>query len=259
MSTLSELLSLLSKGVLSLSQDRAYFAMVLVAAFVLAGLSWYLCNNYVKLWNRRFRLTATHHVLTIIASVLTFFFVLAFGGLKYMQEVSDGIVTLWEGYEIKADTQWSSATFKEAYYKVKDLKSEDFSKVPAPENGGSFIPASKKVSQEAAAKVYATAACTHFDEEHPFLGKIIWSDSDQPTDNIAGDVMSYFSQNPGSSYSSEKAIDIAADTIKTQLREQTPRTVTLSRIGLVILYLLVMAIPLGLIGYAAYKDIRIQK
>ena len=259
MSTLSELLSLLSKGVLSLSQDRAYFAMVLVAAFVLAGLSWYLCNNYVKLWNRRFRLTATHQILTIIASILTFFFVLAFGGLKYMQEVSNAIVMMWEGYEIKADTEWNQATFKEAYYKVKDLKSEDFSRTSAPENGGSFIPTSKKVSQEAMAKVYAIAACSHFDEEHPFLSKIIWSDSEQPTDNVASDVVSYFENNPNSTYTVDKAVTIAADTIKTQLREQTPRTVTLSRIGLVILYLLVMAIPLGLIGYAAYKDIRIQK
>ena len=259
MSTLSELLSLLSKGVLSLSQDRAYFTIVLVSAFVLAGLSWYLCNNYVKLWNKRFRLTTTHQVFTIIASILTFLFVLAFGGLKYMKEVSNIIVSLWEGYEIKADSQWSNETFKDAYYKVKGLNIEDFNDHPTPENGGNRIPASKRPAQEMAAKVYATAACDHFNQKHPFLSKIIWSNPTQSTEKISSDVVSYFQNNPGSTYSTENAINIAADTIKSQLAVQTPRTVTLSRIGLVILYLLVMAIPLGLIGYAAYKDIRIRK
>ena len=259
MSTLSELFNLLAKGVSLLALNRSALSVTLLAAFALAGLSWYLCNNYVKLWNRRFRLTATHQVLTVIASILTFFFVLAFSGLTYMKDVASTIVSLWEGYEIKADSQWSNATFKEAYYKVKDLKTENFSNYPSPENGGNAIPASKKTAQETAAKVYATSACDHFNQEHPFLSKIIWSNPEQSAGNISGDVVNYFEQNPGSTYTTDKAISIAADTIKTQLSQQTPRTVTLSRIGLLILYLLVMAIPLGLIGYAAYKDIRIQK
>ena len=107
--------------------------------------------------------------------------------------------------------------------------------------------------------MYAAEACEHFDNEHPFLSKIIWSNPSQATTNIAEDVTAYFKQNPKSFYSAEKAISIAADTIKTELDKQTPRTVTLSRIALVIFYLFVMAIPLGLIGYAAYKDIRIRK
>jgi hypothetical protein len=259
MSTLSELFSLLTKGVFLLAHNRSSLAITVASAFILAGLSWYLCNNYVKLWNRRFRLTTTHQVLTLIASTLTFFFVLAFSGLTYMKDVASAIVSLWEGFEIKADRDWSTATFKEAYYKVKELNSENFSNYPAPENGGNTIPASKRPAQETAASVYAIAACDHFNQEHPFLSKIIWSNPQKSAENISGDVVNYFDENPGSTYSTEKAISIAADTIKTQLSQQTPRTVTLSRIGLVILYLLVMAVPLGLIGYAAYKDIRIQK
>lgn len=258
MSTLSELFNLLAKGVSLLALNRSALAITALAAFTLAGLSWYLCNNYVKLWNRRFRLTTTHQVLTVVASILTFFFVLAFGGLKYMKDVTTATVNLWELYEIKADEGWSNATFKEAYYKVKDLGAENFDGYTTPENGGNRIPASKKLAQEAAAKVYAVAACDHFDQEHSFLSKIIWSDPAQSAGNISGDVVNYFKQNPGSSYTTDKAISIAADTIKTQLNQQSPRTVTLSRIGLVILYLLVMTIPLSLIGYAAYKDIRIQ-
>lgn len=259
MSTITELLKLLASGVLLLATNRSAMTITVLAAFVMAGLSWYLCNNYVKLWNRRFRLTATHQFLTVIASVLTFFFVLAFGGLKYMQSVTSAIVSLWEAYEIKADDQWSHATFKNAYYKVKDLNIENFSDHPTPESGGQIIPATKKASQEAAAKVYAIAACNHFDLEHPFLSKIIWSNPSQSSENISNDVVNHFSQRPGTTYSTEQAISIAADTIKTQLSAQTPRTVTLSRIALVVLYLLVMAIPLAAIGYAAYKDIRIQK
>ncbi len=259
LSTLVDLITLLLSGIGLLARDRTAFLLTLLAAFVIAGLSWYLCNNYVKLWNKRFRLTLTHQVLTVIASLLTFFFVLAFGGLKYMKEVTTFIVTVWEGLEIKADTQWSSATFKKAYYEVKNLNTEDFSRAPTPGNSDSVIPVKGKKAQETAANVYAAEACKHFDEAHPFLSKIVWSDPEQATANIAQDVTTYFRQNPGSSYSAEKAITIAADTIKTELDKQTPRTVTLSRIALVVFYLFVMAIPLGLIGYAAYKDIRIRK
>lgn len=258
-STLIDLVKLLLISISLLAKDRNAFIITLLAAFVIAGLSWYLCNNYVKLWNKRFRLTRTHQFLTIIASLLTFFFVLAFGGLKYMKEVTTFIVTIWEGFEIKSDQSWSNATFKKAYYEVKDLKTEDFSRAPAPEQGGNTIPASGKSAKETAAKVYAVEACEHFDTEHPFLSKIIWSDPDQATANITQDVVAYFDQNAGSVYTVDKAINIAADTIRTELDKQTPRTVTLSRIALVVFYLFVMAIPLGLIGYAAYKDIRIRK
>lgn len=259
MSTLFELLNLLTKGVLLLATNRSAMMITVLAAFLLAGLSWYLCNNYVKLWNRRFQLTTTHQVLTLIASVLTFFFVLAFGGLKYMKDVTTAIVSVWEGYEIKTDSGWSNATFEEAFYRVKDLNVESFAGIPTPGTEGSIVPVTQKVSQEKAAEVYATAACDHFNQEHSFLSKIIWSNPTQSTDKIAQDVMTHFENNPGTSYSAEKAINIAADTIKSQLAAQTPRSVILSRIALVILYLLVMAIPLGAIGYSAYKDIRIQK
>lgn len=259
MSTFSELLKLLANGVLLLAKDRTAMTIIILVAIALAGLSWYLCNNYVKLWNRRFRLTTTHQVLTVVASLLTFFFVLTFGGLKYMKEVTGAIIAMWEGYEIKADTQWSTATFKDAYNKVKATNTEDFTGYVSPESGGNRIPASKQIAQETAANVYASAACNHFSEAHNFLSKIIWSSPKQATKNISGDVVTYFRQNPGSTYTTDKAIDIAASTIKAQLAKQLPRTVTLSRIALVILYFLVMAIPLSLIGFAAYKDIRIQK
>ncbi|GAB3991933.1 hypothetical protein GCM10028807_23570 [Spirosoma daeguense] len=259
MSTLFEILSLLTKSVILIARSRSAIMITLLIALIIAGLSWYLCNNYVKLWNRRFRLTTTHQVLTLIASVLTFFFVLAFSGLKYIKEVATTIVSVWESYEIKADEQWGNAAFREAYYKIKELKAENFDNHPAPEEGGHLIPVTKKVSQELAAKLYASAACAHFDKVHPFLSKIIWSNPAKSADNISSDVANYFSNNPGSNYSAGKAIDIAAGTIKTQLSTQTPRTVIISRIVLVVLYLLVMAIPLGAIGYAAYKDIRIRK
>ena len=259
MDSITELLNLTLRGFSLLTQKQSTLLSIIITAFILAGLSWYLCNNYVKLWNKQFRLTATHQTLTIAASLMTFFFVLAFGGLGYMKDVAQDIVKSWEAVEIKADLQWSNATFKDAYYKVKDLKVENFADSPSPENGGHVIPASQKISQETAAKVYALAACNHFDQQHPFLSKIIWSDPKNSAENISNDVVNYFGDHRGRTYSTEKAIAIAAETIKEQLNKQTPRTATLSRILLVILYLLVIAIPLGAIGYAAYKDISIRK
>jgi hypothetical protein len=258
MAVFSELITLILSGLSLMAQESTHLLLLFLAAFALAGLSWFLCNNYVKLWNKRYRLTTTHQTLTIIASVLTFFFVLALGGLFYMKNVADLTVNNWETAEIATDDTWRQNTFRTAYYEVKELNIENFTDNPTPEKGGQFIPVTKKTSQETAARVYATAACSHFDDHHPFLSKIIWSNPDSSATGIAVDVVGHFKKNTGESYDAAKAVSIAAQTIRGQLALQTPRTVVFSRLVLALLYLLVLAIPLSVIGWAAYKDIRVR-
>ena len=51
-------------------------------------------------------------------------------------------------------------------------------------------------------------------------------------------------------------MDITADLFKKNLESQTHKVVTLARRWITLLFLAVQLIPFGLIGYAAFRDLR---
>lgn len=248
--SLLELVSIISGGLAKLAP--AQLGVTLAAAFGITTLCAWVCLHYVQLWNKRFQLTLTHKVLTALACTLTFFFVLAFSGLTLMKEITLARIVLWQA-TVKTDQSWASQTMKKTYDAVKKTGLEDFSNFPNSDVG---VPITKTQSQLIAAEINADEASRHFSIHHPFLSKIVWTSPNLPTKIVKDDVEAYFKTGVNHSYPQERAIDLAASHIKTQLAEQAPRVVTLSRIGLIVAFLLVQLIPFGLIGYAAYTDIR---
>ena len=251
LSGLIELISIVSGGLAKMAPSQ--LGLTLIAAVSITILCAWICLHYVQLWNKRFQLTTTHKVLTTIACTLTFFFVLAFAGLTLMKEITLARITIWQE-TIKEDQFWANETLAKTYDAVKKTGLEDFTRYPSPSAG---VPITKSPSRLIAAEINANEATQHFGERHPFLSKVIWTSPNLPTKIVKDDVESYFKNNNNHTYPQERAIDLAAEHIKTQLIQQAPRVVTLSRIGLVIAFLLVQFIPFGLIGYAAYKDIRV--
>ncbi|MFD2570169.1 hypothetical protein ACFSUS_05955 [Spirosoma soli] len=248
--SLLELISIISGGLAKLTP--AQLGLTFAAAVGITTLCAWVCLHYVQLWNKRFQLTMTHKVLTALACTLTFFFVLAFAGLAFMKEVTLARITIWQA-TIKIDPVWSRETLHKTYESVKKIGKEDFSNFPSYEVG---VPISQSESKLIVAETYSNEACKNFDAQHPFLSKVVWASPNVPTRIVQEDVEAYFKNKQGQVYPTERAVDLAADHIKTQLTQQAPRVVTLSRIGLVIAFLLVQLIPFGLIGYAAYTDIR---
>jgi hypothetical protein len=249
-SWLAELAIIISGGLAKLAP--AQLGLTLAAAVGITAVCAWVCLHYVQLWNKRFQLTATHKAFTAFACTLTFFFVLAFSGLTFLKEITLLRITLWQA-GIKMDQAWASGTMRKTYNAVKETGLEDFSLYTNPDAG---VPVTKTQSKLIAAEINADEACHHFSEHHPFLSKIVWTSPSLPTKIVKDDVESYFKIGVSHSYPQDRAVDLAAEHIKTQLTEQAPRVVTLSRIGLVIAFLLVQLIPFGLIGYAAYTDIR---
>jgi len=220
----------------------------------LAGIFWVICNYYTRLWNKKYHLTFIHQVLCGIAALFTFFFVLAFSGLSYLKEVSVDCLNDWST-QILNDNEWAASTFQKAFYKIKENGLEDFSNVPAPGNVGSHIPVNNNRSKEECANLYTNEACSNFNFKNPFLSKIIWTNSQVPQEIINEDMNEYFTTN--STYPPQRAISLATNQIKSSLILQTPRVVTLARSTLIVLFFLLQLIPFGLIGYAAYKDIKV--
>jgi hypothetical protein len=104
------------------------------------------------------------------------------------------------------------------------------------------------------AETYANEACRNFNARRPFLSKIVWSRAELPSATVLEDTQHWFQTH--SSYPAPRAVALAADQIKTGLDPQAPRVVQISRIALVVLFLAIQAIPFGLIGWAAYVDIK---
>jgi hypothetical protein len=232
------------------------FLFTLTIGILLGIGSWILCSLYSRLWNLRYRITITHHILCGIAALLTILFTLSYVSLRYTKDIAYSIIDGWQ-QEIKSDLRWHSKTFRSAYDKVKMLGVENFSRYPHPNEGGRLMPLTKSVSRKTVATIYATKAVQHFKSSHPYLGMILRAYPDISIQIINDDVDRFFAAHPGGTYSTEDAVDLAAKHIKSGLDIQVPRVVTISRELIVILFLLVQFIPFGLIGLAAYRDVKV--
>lgn len=230
------------------------FAKLLALGIALSGLCWYLASVYTQLWNQRFRPTRTHHILCGAASLASLYFTLVFGSLGYTRDAAILSIRFWQT-QIGWDSSWAGNTYAKAFQRVKASGKEDFSNVPGPGMAGSRIPTTTDESRFAAAETYANEACLHFASKRPFLSKVVWSSPGVPSQKILEDVRNFHKTNPN--YPVERAIEIAATRIREGLDPQTPRVVHLARISVIIVFLLVQAIPFGLIGWAAYRDIKV--
>lgn len=236
-------------------KEPASFRIAVLIGLVLAALCWYLCSVYTHMWNKRFRITAIHHVFCAFASGCTLLFTVMFASLFYTKDAALLSVAAWQ-FQLNQDASWAEKTFAKAYGQVKDLGTEDFSAVPPPGSANAFIPTNSDESRHTAASVYANEACRHFDKKRPFLSKVVWSSPGVPSDVLLQDVKLWHESNP--TYPVSRAIEIAATQVRAGLTPQVPRVIYLSRIVVSCLFLLIQAVPFGLIGWAAYRDIRAQ-
>jgi len=251
-----DLLSVLTASIpIYIARNSGGFRLTLLIGFLLALLCWYVCSVYARLWNTRFHISFVHHALCGLAGACTLFFTVLLASLVHTKEAALASIDLWK-FQLNNDGGWANQTFARAYSEVKRLGIEDFSKVPPPGSASSFIPTNHDKSRHKAAFTYASEACRHFDVKRPFLSKVVWSSPGVPSETVFQDVHRWHQSNPN--YPPSRAIDIAANEIRQGLEPQVPRVVYLSRMAVAFLFVLVQAVPFGLIGWAAYADIKFR-
>ena len=231
--------------------DRPALVTSTLVGIALGGVCWLGCSQYSKLWNLRYRVTVTHHLLCLLAMLITLGGSILFFALKHTKEAAYGSVGIWV-IELQSDKLWSDQTFLKAYNKVKALGLEDFSAYPLSRR---TIPANHKPSVLGVAGTYANSAAQHFCANRPFLSLVVRAKAEVPSQIMESDINSYFAAG-NSTYPNARGITLVAREIKSGLDTQVPRVVTLARgicIGLLMLFQLV---PFGLVGIAAYKDIK---
>jgi hypothetical protein len=237
------------------------FLVAVVAGTLLAAAAWWLAHFVALGFNRQFSFNAQHHVYCGIAAVITLLFTILFFAMQYTADAARALVNQWE-VAIRSDSDWARDTFIAAYeaaYNLRDASGkqlEDFTNYPHPSRGGHLIPLNEKLTQSTVAEVYVDAAIKHFRKGHPFLSKVLWARGGVAPDMIKSDMERYFHQNPGGTYNIGEAIALAGREIRSGLVEQAPRVVLISRILLVVAFLLIQAVTFGLLIRAALANIK---
>jgi hypothetical protein len=236
-------------------KDRALLTSTIIGGIVLAALCWWACCVYARLWNKKFRVIFLHHVFCALASVLTLVTAVTYVALRHAGEVAAVSVAVWE-QQIAFDKQWSAKTFKQAYDRVKALGIEDFTGYPSPPVG-QIIPTTSERAQLEYALTYARSAAAHFKAQRPFLNSILQTGSEVPAEVLRADIRAFFAGG-GKLYQGDKAIHLVAAKIKEGLQTHLPRVLSVFRSCLIGLFLLGQLVAFGLVGWAAYRDLKVR-
>ncbi len=235
------------------TSERAMLTGVCIGGVVLAALCWWVCSIYSRLWNKSFRVASLHHVFCAVAALMTLAATVCFVALRHAQEASAVSVRIWEE-QVKWDKAWAVKTFSAAYDKVNVLGIEDFTKYPAPPVGRA-IPLVNERSQFEYARTYARAAAAHFANGRPCLSSIIQAHSEVPADVLKTDVTNYFATQ-GKTYPANRAISLVVSEVEAGLRVHLPRVVKVFRFMLVGIFVAGQLLAFGLVGWAAYRDLK---
>jgi len=254
---INNLIRLLAECMATFSyRELTIFLGTISGGVFLAVGGWILCSRYARLWNLRYRITVTHHVLCGIAAVLTLLFAITFASLKYTRLAAEILVAGWQ-LQILSDSSWEQKTFRKSFDAIKGLGVEDFTNFPDPDQGGHLVPLQKLASRQTLATVYSTEAVTHFNKTHPTLSKILKTEPGISPEIITDDVTAFFADHPHENYSNINAVWLAADHIRQSLEVQISRMVPITRTIIILFFILVQAIPFGLVGIAAYRDLKV--
>jgi hypothetical protein len=232
--------------------EPAYLLLVMVGALLLAGAAWWGAVNYTKLWNLRFTPTALHHAMCGLAAFLTLLFTIAFASLGHAREVANKEIEAWKAV-VSKDQKLIVDSSTKAYYAVRDAGVEtlDPRHHGIGTTGGSY-PVTKDETRKMVAEIYLKYAIDNFGMQHPYLLNAIWKRRAINYDRVVADRQAF----KGRTYPISRYFTLAGQQIQEELGPQTPRVVGSARRWLAALFLLAQALPFGLIGWAAYRDLQ---
>ncbi|MBV8356633.1 MAG: hypothetical protein JO189_01665 [Deltaproteobacteria bacterium] len=221
--------------------------------------SWTVCGYYTKLWNLRYSMGAAHRILRATTALLTFVFTIAYFSVGYMPQVAAVELDRWKDH-LQADGSFAANAFETSYLVVKDLHPQQMARMPAPvRNEDGTL---RKVTwpddacEVDAARSFASQSTDNFRSAHPFLAKI--APPITPNEQVYEDSRRFWQENPGGFYPIQRAIEIAGAEIWKSLEPKLPATARRTRIILVGSFLAAQMIPFSLIGYGAYKDLKVS-
>jgi hypothetical protein len=185
--------------------------------------------------------------------VITLFFAISWRALEHTQEVSEKAISEWV-WTINQDREWSDAILKETWRNVRALGIENFDRPEFAQMKA--VPVNHDVSRLKVASTVSQGCVRHFKDRHPFLSAILKARSEVPTEVLQRDIKSWFDAGKGT-YGNDQAIKLVSTQLKQELGSALDRVVPTYRMSAVFIFLFLQAVPFGLVGLAAYKDLKI--
>lgn len=235
------------------SRTPTVFQGCLVLALLLAGTTFWGCMRSIRLWNQTYPIPWWSYLAATFASLVIFSGTILLPSSGLIKDAAVSLIEDWSKH-LPHDRRWTDETFKEAKRQVVKLGLEE----PASYQKET-IPVSHEESRKAAARTYAQAAVAHFREHNPLLSKLLSPKANPTEQEIYEDVRVFFEKNPGKKYGVEQAIDLASENLRQDLQRQAPKVVVYARALVTMGVLVLIAIPFGLVGMNAYRDIRIHQ
>jgi hypothetical protein len=257
MTYFQDFLSILSgAGVLFWASERTISLGVLGGSIGLASLCWWICSQYSSLWNRSYKITVFHHLMCAFAALITLVALIVSAAFKHALPAALTSVDVWE-IQLLTDQEWANQTMIDAYHRVRNLGLEDFTNHPPPSNAGSSIPITHERSKIECALTYAEAGASHFNRSRPYLSSVVKARSEVPRDLLREDMAHYF-KNIGTTYPAKNAVALVAREVKAGLGDNLPQVVKSLRLQLIVLLFITQLIPFGLVGWGAYRDLKVR-
>jgi len=189
-----------------------------------------------------------------------FFLVLLLPASSYLKPAVVRILGVWQ-QSFMADSAWNEETFRKEYWGVKALKKpdgsplENFTKHPAPEDGGHTIPAVELASLAVIADYDSRRVAEHFQRNFSFLAKLLWTQERPLPEVLRSDMERFFKENQGTIYEHAKSVRLAGTEMQNLLEQKIERIVLVTRIALVLLFV-ALWLPLCAFGiYDAWKKL----
>lgn len=242
------------------SDDPKLFIGAILAGLTVGGLLWWGAFWWARLWNKKYSLTPLHHVLAALVLLLATGYALTSVSLKYAARTVESKVRLWqEAANLDADLK--SRLSARLYDEVAARGTEDISKIPdprtlAPGETWTFTYQNHTETQAVIGDVYTKGALQHFEKSHPLLALIL--SPAVPAELIIEDIRVKSRANPSGIYQLNDGTRLLVEQMFVKMSDQIWRVVMVSRITLLVLFLIFLSIPIVLIAMAAYRDIRIH-
>ena len=185
--------------------------------------------------------------------MITLFFAISWRALEHTQEVSEKAVSEWV-WTINQDKKWSDAIGTEVWRNVRALGIENFD-LPW-FSQGKLTPLTHDASRLKAASTISEGCVRHFKDRHPFLSAILKARSEVPMEVLQRDIKSWFGAKKGV-YGVDQGIKLVSTQLKQELGSALDRVVPTYRMSAVFIFVFLQAVPFGLVGLAAYKDLKI--
>ena len=257
MVSVREIQSLLSESLdIVQGQDLPSLWFIFLFGVLFAAGSWVGAVMFAKLWNRKYQLRPWHHLLCGIAAVATLIVTVTWPITTYVMTATNAVDQLWQRH-LAADENWQQQTFTQAYEAVRRLDLEDFSSIPPPSILGSRIPLTDPASVQAVASVYVRASSEYFRKQFPQLGMFLQQKQEGEAIDFDTGLQSLLEES-GVVYPLDQTARYAASGLTVILLGHVQGWIWKVRLVTVGLFLTLQVLSFGLIGFAAYRNIKVH-